>query len=149
MSTPTDDDDPGFLGRGWSFPPRFDAASGRLIPVAAEEDIVESLRVLFITRPGERVMHPRYGCALQDLVFEPMNAETEAAIELAISRAVMFYEPRIELARVAVQVDDAPGGRLKVLLEYRIRATNTRHNVVFPFYLAEGTLLSETPGEVL
>ncbi|MEM8571096.1 MAG: GPW/gp25 family protein [Pseudomonadota bacterium] len=141
-------DDPGFLGRGWSFPPRFDAASGRLIPVAAEEDINESLRILFLTRPGERVMHPRYGCALQDLVFDTMSSETSAAIQHAISRAVMFFEPRIEIASVVVEIADQLEGRLKVLLEYRIRATNTRHNVVFPFYIAEGTLLSGTPSSV-
>jgi Bacteriophage baseplate protein W len=140
-------EDPGFLGRGWSFPPRFDALSGRLIPVAAEEDIVESLRVLFLTRPGERVMHPRYGCTLQDLVFEPMDAETEAAIELAISRAILFFEPRITVEKVVVRTEDWQDGRLKILLEYRVRATNTRNNVVFPFYLAEGTLLAETGGE--
>jgi Bacteriophage baseplate protein W len=138
-------DDPGFLGRGWSFPPRFDALTGRLIPVAAEEDIVESLRILFLTRPGERVMHPGYGCTLQDLVFEPMDPETEAAIELAISRAVMFHEPRITVERVLVRTDEWLNGRLTILLEYRVRATNTRNNVVFPFYLAEGTLLSEPP----
>lgn len=139
----TGGEDPGFLGRGWSFPPRFDALTGRLIPVAAEEDIVESLRVLFLTRPGERVMHPRYGCALQDLVFEPMDAETEAAIELAISRAILFFEPRITVERVVVRTEDWLEGRLKILLEFRVRATNTRSNVVFPFYLAEGTLLAE------
>jgi phage baseplate assembly protein W len=139
-------DDPGFLGRGWSFPPRFDALTGRLIPVSAEEDIVESLRILFLTRPGERVMHPRYGCALQDLVFEPMDPETEAGIELAVSRAILFHEPRITLERVAVRTEEWLDGRLTILLEYRVRATNTRSNVVFPFYLAEGTLLSEPPG---
>lgn len=141
-------DDPGFLGRGWSFPPRFDALDGRLIPVAADEDINESLRILFLTRPGERVMHPRFGSGLQDLAFEPMNAETVAAIRHTISRAILFYEPRIELLRVVVQVSDALEGRLRVLLEYRIRTTNTRHNVVFPFYIAEGTLLSDAPAEV-
>jgi phage baseplate assembly protein W len=139
----TSDEDPGFLGRGWSFPPRFDSLTGRLIPVAAEEDILESLRILFLTRPGERVMHPQYGCTLQDLVFEPMDAETEAAIEVAISRAILFYEPRIELGRVVVRTEAWHAGRLKILIEYRVRATNTRNNVVFPFYLAEGTLLAE------
>ena len=138
-------DDPGFLGRGWSFPPRFDALTGRLIPVAAEEDIVESLRVLFLTRPGERVMQPQYGCALRDLVFEPMGPEIEAAIELAISRAILFNEPRITVERVLVRTDAWLDGELTVLLECRVRATNTRNNVVFPFYLAEGTLLSEAP----
>lgn len=139
-------EDPGFLGRGWSFPPRFDALTGRLIPVAAEEDIVESLRILFLTRPGERVMQPQYGCRLRELVFEPMDPETEAAIELAISRAILFHEPRITLERVLVRTEDWTEGRLTILLEYRVRATNTRNNVVFPFYLAEGTLLSGSPG---
>ena len=92
-------------------------------------------------------MHPRYGCTLQDLVFEPMDPETEAAIELAISRAILFWEPRITLERVLVQTEDWLEGRLRILLEYRIRATNTRNNVVFPFYLAEGTLLSEPTGD--
>jgi uncharacterized protein len=138
-------EDPGFLGRGWSFPPRFDARSGRLVTVAAEEDIAESLRLLFLTRPGERLMHPHYGCALHDLVFEPMDAETEAAIEAAVARAVLFFEPRIELLETRVQAEDWPSGRLGILLEYRIVATNTRHNMVFPFYLREGTLLSEAP----
>lgn len=138
-------DDPGFLGRGWSFPPRFDPLTGRLVTVAAEEDIVESLRQLFLTRPGERVMQPLYGCTLGALVFEPMEPETEAAIELAISRAILFHEPRITLERVLVRTDDWLDGRLTVLLEYRVRATNTRNNVVFPFYLAEGTLLSDPP----
>lgn len=138
-------DAPGFLGRGWSFPPRFDARDGQLVMVSAEEDIVESLRLLFLTRPGERLMHPRYGCALHDLVFEPMDAETEAAIGAAIARAVLFYEPRIEVTDVRVKTDDRTLGRLAILLEYRVVATNTRHNVVFPFYLAEGTLLSDEP----
>jgi phage baseplate assembly protein W len=139
-------EDPGFLGSGWSFPPRFDALTGRLIPVAAEEDIVESLRILFLTRPGERVMQPQYGCRLRELVFEPMDPETEAAIELAISRAILFHEPRVTLERVLVRTEDWTEGRLTILLEYRVRATNTRNNVVFPFYLAEGTLLSGSPG---
>ena len=46
-----------------------------------------------------------------------------------------------------VRTEDWLEGRLTILLEYRIRATNTRNNVVFPFYLAEGTLLSEPTGD--
>jgi uncharacterized protein len=138
-------DDPGFLGRGWSFPPRFDARTGRVVTVVAEEDIVESLRQLFLTRPGERLMHPQYGSALHDLVFEPMEPETVAAIEVAIGRAVLFFEPRVEVVGVTVRAEDWAGGRLAILLDYRVVATNTRHNMVFPFYLAEGTLLSGAP----
>ena len=138
-------DDPGFLGRGWSFPPRFDSRTGRMVPVDAEEDILESLRVLFITRPGERVMHPTYGCALHDLVFEPMDGETVAAIENAISRAILFFEPRITVEDISVQVRDPLEGKLEITLRYEIRATNARSNVVFPFYIREGTLITQDP----
>ena len=137
--------DPGFLGRGWSFPPRFSATTGRVVQVEAEEDIVESLRILFSTRPGERVMHPRYGCRLHDLVFEPMDDETEAAIETAIARAILFFEPRIELEDVSVETRDWLEGHLAIQRVYRVRTTNTRHNIVYPFSQREGTLLSATP----
>jgi phage baseplate assembly protein W len=148
----------GFLGRGWAFPPRFEPAKGAADMVSREADIVDSLRALFVTRPGERVMHPTYGCMLHDLVFEPMDGETEAAIELAIVRAIRFHEPRIEDVRVAVDIVDSHGrgrgpgamadareGRLAVAVDFRISATNNRLNVVFPFYLSEGTLVSLAP----
>ncbi len=139
--------DAGFLGRGWSFPPRFDPAKAAIEMVAREDDIVESLRILFLTRQGERVMHPTYGCALRDLVFEGMSPDTEAAIELALSRAILFFEPRIDLESVVVETHDPLNGVLSILLTYRVRATNSRQNVVFPFYLREGTLLSGPAGE--
>lgn len=143
------DRDTAFLGRGWAFPPRFDAQSGKVEMASADEDIIQSLTILFLTRPGERVLHPDYGSALQDLVFEPMNGETTAAIRHAIERAVLFFEPRISLERVKVEPRDWPGGYLTITLSYRIKTTNTRSNVVFPFYLTEGTLLSDTPSVVL
>lgn len=142
------EDGGGFLGQGWAFPPRFEARSGAVVRRTAEADIVESLRILFGTRPGERVMQPDFGCRLADLVFEPMNEPTRIAIEVAIRRAVMFFEARIHLNRVDVTPVDWPAGHLEILVDYSIRATNSRHNVVFPFYLREGTLLSEAPGTV-
>jgi phage baseplate assembly protein W len=138
-------DDPSFLGRGWPFPPAFDPHTGEVMMVEAEQDIVESLRILMQTRPGERVMQPTYGCGLQDLVFEPMSGETEAAIEVAISRAILFFEPRITLQNIEVSSHDWQGGQLQIRLDYTIRSTNTRNNIVFPFYSKEGTLISDMP----
>ena len=134
-------DDPGFLGRGWSFPPRFDPIRGEVDMVAREEDIRQSLHILFLTRRGERVMQPSYGSALHDLVFEGVTPETISAIRQTLSRAILFHEPRIDLLSVDVRMPDAREGRVEILLEYRIRATNSRSNVVFPFYISEGTLL--------
>ncbi len=135
----------GFLGRGWSFPPRFDPAKGEVAMVEREEDIHESLRILFLTRKGERVMHPNYGCNLHDLVFEPVDSQTVSAIETTIEQAILFFEPRIDVVQITVETEDWLEGRLSIGLEYTIRATNSRRNIVFPFYIREGTLLSGTP----
>ena len=139
------EEDPSFLGRGWSFPPVFDNDTGGALMVEAEEDIVQSLRILFQTRAGERVMHPTYGSRLQDLVFEPINAEIQGAIENAVSRAILFFEPRITLESVTADMRDWSEGHLSISIVYRVRATNSRHNTVFPFYINEGTLLSDVP----
>ncbi|WP_187428044.1 hypothetical protein ROLI_001600 [Roseobacter fucihabitans] len=137
--------DPSFLGRGWSFPPRFDGYTGQAHLSHGEEDIVESLRILMETRPGERVMHPTYGCRLHDLVFAPMNGETKAAIRVAITQAILFFEPRITLKSVEVVTRDWTGGILRIALSYTVNQTNTRHNMVFPYYINEGTLVSDLP----
>ena len=78
------DNSPDFLGRGWAFPPSFDPHTGDVQMVQAEADIVESLRILMSTRPGERIMQPDYGCRIHDLVFDPMDGATDSAIETTV-----------------------------------------------------------------
>ncbi len=137
-----------FLGTGWAFPPEFDRLDRGAKRVSHEADIVESLRILMQTRPGERVMQPAYGCGLNALVFEVIDASLLARVRQVIDRAVLFFEPRIRLERVDVDDADALEGLLRIGLVYTVRTTNTRHNVVFPFYHREGTLLDpeQLPG---
>ncbi|MEO0972750.1 MAG: GPW/gp25 family protein [Pseudomonadota bacterium] len=128
-----------FLGTGWAFPPQFAPRASEIKMVSAQEDIEQSLRILLSTRPGERVMQPNYGCGLGRLMFEPLNEGTVTRIRHAIDQAVLFFEPRITLDEVRVSVDEQRDGVLLVDLHYTIRGTNTRANMVFPFYRAEGT----------
>jgi uncharacterized protein len=128
-----------FLGRGWSFPIRIDPRTRGVQMVTGEEDIRESLRILINTRPGERVMQPTFGCAIWNTVFEIMSQQTVTQIQEMIRRAVLFFEPRIDLENIIVTVDDASSGRLLIELGYSVRSTNSRSNCVFPFYLNQGT----------
>ncbi|HEY9513343.1 MAG TPA: GPW/gp25 family protein [Rhodanobacter sp.] len=128
-----------FLGRGWSFPPRFDPRTKEVVMVSGAEDIAESLRILLSTSPGERVMLPAYGCALRRMVFEDSSEQTITEIKELIRKAILFFEPRITLNRIDTQVVDALDGRLDILLDYTVRTTNTRHNLVYPFYLHQAT----------
>ena len=130
-----------FLGVGWGFPPEFhkhgDALEVKM--VAEEEDIGESLRILLSTRPGERVMQPDYGCGLHAMVFETIDESTVTELKDIIDRAILFYEPRITLEDIDVNTEDELDGRLKIQLNYTVRKTNTRSNIVYPFYYLEGS----------
>ena len=130
--------DKAFLGTGWSFPPEFNRISGEVNMVSEDEDIRESLRILLYTAPGERVMHPAYGCGLKLLTFENISESTVTEIKDVIGRAVLFFEPRITLNRIDVSIEDELGGVIHVLIDYIIRATNNRRNMVYPFYFREG-----------
>lgn len=135
------DVDKAFLGIGWSFPPEFhkraDALGVKM--VAEEEDIGESLRILLSTNPGERVMQPSYGCGLKAMVFATINERTITELKDIIERAVLFFESRITLEDIDVNTEDALDGILKIQLNYSVRKTNTRSNIVYPFYFREGS----------
>ena len=135
------DIDKAFLGIGWSFPPEFqkDVDVLGLKMVAEGEDIAESLRILLSTSPGERVMQPSYGCGLRTKVFGIINQSSVTEIRDIIERAVLFFEPRVELEDIEIDTDDALEGKLKINLTYRVRKTNTRSNIVYPFYFLEGS----------
>ena len=131
--------DKSFLGTGWSFPPEFNDTSKDVQTVFAEDDIQQSLYILFSTTPGERVMQPSYGCELRSMVFENMTESAATAIKDIIERAVLFFEPRIDLNFVDLDTGQIEEGILSILVDYTVRATNTRSNMVYPFYIQEGT----------
>jgi phage baseplate assembly protein W len=130
----------GFLGKGWAFPPAFNQAAQTVAMVTAEEDIRESLQILLATIPGERVMLPDYGCLIHQHVFDLMGETLFTEIKALIEHAILHYEPRINLENISYS-EDQYEGRLLIELDYTIIQTNTRSNLVIPFYLTEGTLL--------
>lgn len=138
MERPLDDSDKTFLGTGWGFPPSFDPHTRAAVMVSREEDIAQSLFILLSTVPGERVMHPTFGCGLKQMVFEHLNESTITEIRDIVRRAVLFFEPRISLDRIEVDIPDHRNGVLELRLDYTIRTTNSRANMVFPLYETEG-----------
>lgn len=123
-----------FLGTGWAFPPRF-GRDGTVGMASDAQDIRESLQVILSTTPGERVMHPTFGCGLRAVLFEQVDETLKTRIRDIVVRAVTQCEHRVQVELVAVHVDAVDAALLKIELGYRIRATNTPANLVFPFYL--------------
>lgn len=131
-----------FLGIGWAFPVEFDYASGTVKRVVELEDIAQSLTILLRTRPGERVMRPDYGCALDDLLFEPVDEGLLTFIKDLISTAILYYEPRIDLQKVEILTDPAriQEGKVYVEISFVVRSTNGRYNYVYDYYQREASI---------
>ena len=128
-----------FLGRGWSFPPSFDRINNANQMASDLTDIEESIRIILGTTPGERMMQPQFGCHLNRVVFEQISSNLVMEINHVIGNALLNFEPRIKFLQ-AVFLDEANlEGVVHIRIDYSIITTNTRHNIVYPFYIAEGT----------
>ena len=129
-----------FLGTGWSFPPSFDNASGTVELVSDQQDIQQSLNILLSTSLGERVMQPKYGCNLNDHLFESLNSSVIGYIKDLVEHAILFYEPRILADKIEVTAHDSFDlleGRFTISVEYIIPETNSRFNYVYDYYKNE------------
>lgn len=135
-------DNKGFLGRGWKFPVEFTKGSASATLVQHEEDIKESLIILLTTIRGSRLLRPSYGTSVRTLIFEPLDANTATYISEEIKRAILVHEPRVFVDRVNAD-QESINGTLVVTIDYTIISSNTRSNLVFPFYINEGTNIIE------
>jgi phage baseplate assembly protein W len=123
-----------FVGRGFSWPMEVDhTGSIRLTDTA--EDIDRSMRIVLMTAPGERVMRPRFGCDIWDLLFEPVTPNLLGLIASAVYEALGQWEPRVQVDEVVPVPDVDDGGLVRVTVTYHVKATNDRRNLVFPFYV--------------
>jgi hypothetical protein len=132
-------EDQSFLGTGWGFPPTFGAGGGAVETVSGVEDIHQSLEILLATRLGERVMQDEFGCDLTSVLFEEIDQGLINSLTGLISDAILYHEPRIELDRLDISENQAAEGLLLISLDYTVRNTNSRYNLVYPFYLNEAT----------
>lgn len=126
-----------FLGRGWRFPLE-PSGSGELEYSADEAKVQQSILIILGTARGERVMRPEFGSRLRELVFAPINSATRSLVSRYVIEALVKWEPRAEILGVDVSDEEAQIGKLLINIDYRVRATNSRFNLVYPFYLQEG-----------
>ena len=123
-----------FLGRGIAFPMGVDAY-GALRTSAHEESVAEAVRLILGTAKGERVMRPEFGCAIHDLVFHPVSANTCALISLYTRESLVKWEPRVEDIQVQAYPDRTQENLILINMQYRVRRTNNMQNLVYPFFL--------------
>jgi phage baseplate assembly protein W len=122
------------LGKGWRFPILPDE-TGSLAYVGNDVNVEQSLRILLLTDLRERVMRADFGCQAPSLVFAPGSLQFLGLLETTVREAIRDWEPRVETESVVAEVDPEDETRVTVQIRYVVRQTNTRNNLVFPFYL--------------
>jgi hypothetical protein len=122
-----------FVGAGWGFPlgvgPR-----GGIELVRREVELEQAMRLILATYPGERPMRPAFGSRLRDFVFRPADAATAAELAEEVRNALLRWEARVDIELVDVRPDGEDRSVLYIDISYRIKHTNDRRNLVFPFY---------------
>lgn len=109
-------------GRGWAFPLQFSSQEG-VIMAAGAEHVRQSMKILFLTEPGERIMREDYGCGLNDYMFENISDELMAGIQTRIEERILRYEPRAEMTEIKVnQKTDLPN-TLHIQVKYALRGS--------------------------
>lgn len=131
---------PSYLGTGWTFPPTFSRRSAAVVTSSDVDNIKQCLWVLFSTNMGERIMLATYGTGLRLKVFDSLTETLANDIRSLIEKAILDWEPRIDVLRVDVEVVDPLYGELAISVDFIVRRTNARSNLVYPFYLGEATL---------
>lgn len=126
-----------FLGQGFKFPIRLNGRGG-LSYVSGEVSIAESIWIILSTPLRSRVMEPEFGCNIHDYLFAPNNPNTVAAIVHGVQKALVRLEPRIDVLDVRATAHPETPNALLISIDYRVRANNAMHNLVYPFYINEG-----------
>ncbi len=130
-----------FLGRGFAFPLGVDPFTGRMRMAEYEDDIRQAIFIILMTRKGERVMRPEFGCDIHDYAFGIVDYETLSRIEEAVQEALVLWEPRIRDIEVEAYLAEA--GKVNISVSYIVRTTNNPYNLVYPFYISEGMTIEE------
>jgi phage baseplate assembly protein W len=109
------------FGQGLSFPPRV-GADGRLAWSVGEDHVRESIRVILLTEPGERLMREDLGCGLRQFLFEPNTVTTRQLIHERIKDAIGRWEPRVALEAVEVEPDPDNPRLVAITILFRLVA---------------------------
>lgn len=126
-----------YIGVGWTFPPTFDKCGGKLKTYRQETLIESSIRMILSTAFSERIANPEFGCDLNEVIFYNKTTGVRRNIISRVEMALLTYEPRIDVMTVDTLSENENSGQIQIYIDYKIRNTNTRYNLVFPLYLDE------------
>lgn len=88
------------------------------------EQVKSNLKNLLLTKPGERILQPDFGCPLIILVFEPISDELESRIEDAIEDSIEMWMPYINIENIVINMSDEMKDRNKIEVSISFKVGN-------------------------
>ena len=127
-------DDKAFLGSGMKFPPQIDPGTGHFARSSGAQSVRESVYLILMTNRGERWLEPEFGSQMASYAFMDTSPTMLRMLSDDLRDLLLTQEPRI--GDVDVEIDpEIKNGCLLISVQYTVAATNSRDNLVFPFYL--------------
>ena len=85
-------------------------------------------------------MLPSFGAGIKEYVFESNSQLVCARLQSVIQKALTEWEPRVQVVSVPATPSPDQASLVLVSINYQIRNSNELYNMVYPFFLTEGTL---------
>ena len=121
-----------FTGFGFAYPLGVDAQGGMRM-VTGVQNVERSIRLIMGTAFGERPMRPEFGCAIHDMVFEPISISLATRMEQAVMQSLRRWETRADILGVQVTFDDEIA-TVMILVTYQLKGSYDPRNLLVPFY---------------
>lgn len=108
------------MSMGWEFPMRISEKHGRVEVSGDKENIRQSVMIILLTEPGERLLHREFGTKLHQFLFENMDSQTEEMIRHEVCHALYRWEKRITDIVVTPDTERHRQGELRMNVSYKI-----------------------------
>ncbi len=108
------------MSTGWKFPFAVSAEHGWVEISELKENIRESVRIILLTEPGERILHPEFGSKLRQFLFETIDSRTQEMIKREVRHSLQLWERRIVDIEVNADAGEGRQGVLRIAVSYEI-----------------------------
>ena len=88
------------------------------------DQVKSNIKNLFLTKQGERLMQPEFGCELWKLIFEQNDEELENVIDDTIRETLAFWMPFVTIEQIVIKRDSLDIDMYRVETEIQFTIEN-------------------------
>ena len=93
----------------------------------------DNFRNLLLTRKGERLYHPEFGCDLLNILFQPMTDYLISDINNIIRSAVSYWLPYLTIENLDIKINSSeiiPNHTVKITIQFSVFGSIETNTIV-------------------